>query len=173
MRNPKNTKVLIQRGVAWIKTGDYDFAIGDFSRAIRLDSHSAMAFCQRGAAREKKGDLQASLIDFKRCSELDPTDIESQIAVDRILSALGPKPSLEEQNEIPALSFASSESALSERPAAVASTDIESSADRFALMLPTLLLVASIAIIAIVTRKGRLRTTDAAVLSPIRQTGQE
>ncbi len=181
MRNPKNAKVLIQRGAAWIKMGDYDFAIGDFSRAIRLDSHSAMAFCQRGAAREKKGDLQASLVDFKRCSELDPTDIESQIAMDRILSALAPKPSLEEQNEIPALSFASSESALSERPAVVASTgptvsavsNIESSADSFALMLPTLFLVASIAIMAIVRRKGGPRTTDNAVLSPLRQTGQE
>jgi tetratricopeptide (TPR) repeat protein len=91
-KNPKDAKFLIQRGAAWSDMGDYDYAIGDFSRAIGLAPKNALAYFYRAFAREKKGDFEESLADFKRYRELNPSDLEAQEAVERLSAALAPKP---------------------------------------------------------------------------------
>ncbi len=87
-KNPKDAKLYVQRGVAWSQTGDYDYAIGDFSKAIRLDPGNALAFYNLGIAREKKGELQESLVDFKRYAELRPFDPDVRTAIERVTDAL-------------------------------------------------------------------------------------
>jgi len=162
-RNPKDAKLLVQRGVAWNKTGDYDFAIGDFSKAIRLDPHNASAFFNRGVAREKKGELQESLVDFKRCAELSPSGPEAQIAIERVTVALAAKTPPQTASSAIAEHFSKASDAQAERtseletPAPKASS---SARDDFSFYIPTLFLIAGIGAVAMFMRKGGSRTAD-------------
>ncbi len=83
----RDAKVLIRRGIAWRDLGENDFAIGDLSRAIRLNPRSAAAFFHRGMAREKKGQLRESLLDYVQALDLNPSDQKIEEAMSRVLRA--------------------------------------------------------------------------------------
>jgi tetratricopeptide (TPR) repeat protein len=162
--HPKDAKLFVQRGVAWNKTGDYDYAIGDFSKAIRLDPRNALAFYNRGVARERKGELQESLVDFKRYAELRPSDPDARIAIERVTVALAAKPVPQTASSAIAEHFGSPSVAQAERtsePETSAPKVASSANDDFLLFLPTLFLIASIAAVAMLVRKGGNRTADA------------
>jgi tetratricopeptide (TPR) repeat protein len=84
---PDNPKVWLRRGAAFGEIGAFDFAIGDFSRAIRLAPQNALAFHLRGLVREIKGELQESLNDYMRELEIDPSDQELERAIFRVTDA--------------------------------------------------------------------------------------
>jgi tetratricopeptide (TPR) repeat protein len=159
-KNPRNAKLLIRRGVAWAEMGDHDYAIGDFSRAIRLNPRNALAYFYRGVAREKKGELEESLRDFRRYSELNPSDPEAQLAVERVMAALAPNPSLEQASANPANRFPNSVSADPEsqseatRPRLGAPSGAQ---DDFSLLISTSVLFASVALVAVGVRNRRFR----------------
>jgi tetratricopeptide (TPR) repeat protein len=158
-KNPRDAKLLIQRGVAWDQMGDHDYAIGDFSRAIRLNPRNALAYFYRGVAREKKGELEESLRDFRRYSELNRSAPEAQLAIERVMAALAHNPSLEASAD-PANRFPDSQSAEPEsqnepaRPMLVAPSGAQ---DDFSLLIPTFVLFASAAFIAMGARNRRFR----------------
>jgi lipoprotein NlpI len=52
--------------------GDYDGAIQDYNRAIRLDAESAAAFGGRGAAYFAKGEYEQAIQDFNEAIRLNP-----------------------------------------------------------------------------------------------------
>jgi len=87
-RKPRDGRLFVRRGSAWTAQGDFDFAIGDLSKAISLDRNNAAAFLFRGQAREKKGQLSESLEDFKRCLELNAFETEAEAAIQRVSAAL-------------------------------------------------------------------------------------
>jgi len=73
-KNPKDAKLYVQRGVAWSQTGDYDYAIGDFSKAIRLDPNNALAFMiWDRAGRRRESFTKARR--FQSYAELRPLDL--------------------------------------------------------------------------------------------------
>ena len=58
------------RSRAYLKKGDYDSAIADFSEAIRLDPKSAEAYYGRGYAYARKGDKAKAEEDFAQAKKL-------------------------------------------------------------------------------------------------------
>lgn len=87
-RKPGDGRLFVRRGSAWTAQGDFDFAVGDLSKAISLDRNNATAFLFRGLARERKGQLLESLEDFNRCLELNAFEAEAEAAIQRVSAAL-------------------------------------------------------------------------------------
>jgi tetratricopeptide (TPR) repeat protein len=162
-KNPKDAKLYVRRGLAWNSTGDYDYAIGDFSKAIRLDPHNALAFFNRGIAREKKGELQESLGDFKRCAEMRRLDPDAQTAIERVTVALAAKTPPQTASAAIAEHFGNASVAQAERtgePQTSTAQGLSSAGDDFSLFIPALFLIASIAAVAMLMHKGGSRTAD-------------
>jgi lipoprotein NlpI/uncharacterized protein YecT (DUF1311 family) len=61
----------------WRGAGNYDAAIADFDRAIKLDPKNAGALCARGDVKQAKGDWDGAIADYNRCIELEPTNDEA------------------------------------------------------------------------------------------------
>ena len=70
--DPADKLVLLARGSAHLKSGKTENAIGDFSRAIEVDSGYAKAYHLRGLARELAGDDEDALKDLGKAIEIDP-----------------------------------------------------------------------------------------------------
>jgi tetratricopeptide (TPR) repeat protein len=68
---PKDKLALLARGSAHLKSGKAENAIGDFSRAIDVDSNYAKAYHLRGLAQELAGDDDSALKDFGKAIEID------------------------------------------------------------------------------------------------------
>jgi tetratricopeptide (TPR) repeat protein len=163
-KNPKDAKLYVQRGVAWSQTGDYDYAIGDFSKAIRLDPRNALAFYNLGIAREKKGELQESLADFRRYAELRPFDPDARIAVERVTVALAAKTAPQTASAAIAEHFGDPSVARIEtmrQPETSTPKAANAARDDFLLFLPALFLIAGVAAVAMLIRKGGNRTAHA------------
>jgi tetratricopeptide (TPR) repeat protein len=64
------------RGVAQFFLGDFDAAIADFERALRIKPKLAEAYSGRGAARNAKGDREGALLDFERALKLNEKLVE-------------------------------------------------------------------------------------------------
>ena len=61
-----------ERGKAYVKMGDYDRAIADFSTFIQIDPNRAHIYNNRGAAYGQKGDLDRAIADFDRAIQIEP-----------------------------------------------------------------------------------------------------
>jgi tetratricopeptide (TPR) repeat protein len=59
-------------GAADRRNGRFDMAIGDFTKAIELDPHYAVAYSNRGGAKRAKGDLDGAIADFNQAIALKP-----------------------------------------------------------------------------------------------------
>lgn len=70
--DPTDKLVLLARGSAHLKSGKVENAIGDFSRAIEVDSDYAKAFHLRGLAREAAGEDDDALKDLNKAIDIDP-----------------------------------------------------------------------------------------------------
>lgn len=62
---------LLARGSVYLKMGNTENAIRDFSRTIEIDSNYAKAYHLRGLAREKAGDDDEALEDFNKAIDMD------------------------------------------------------------------------------------------------------
>lgn len=60
-----------ERGIRRLDRGDYDAAISDFNKSIRLNPRHGRAFNNRGNAEECLHDYKSALIDFARAIELN------------------------------------------------------------------------------------------------------
>lgn len=90
-----NAVVLLRRGAAFGELGAFDYAIGDFSRAIRLAPDHALALRLRGLAYEMRGRMQESLADYRRLQDLGRSDSEIEAAIRRISLSVAPIPAVE------------------------------------------------------------------------------
>jgi tetratricopeptide (TPR) repeat protein len=147
----KNANVFIRRGVAFGELGEFDYAVGDFSRAIKLDPNSALAFQLRGLAREMQGQLQESLVDYMQGLELRPFDQEVRTAILRVTDAfavlsladqLSNAPDEQRVDNVRSAPEKTPPSTRSDRPAAAMATESDASF----LLVPSILILASAAV---------------------------
>jgi tetratricopeptide (TPR) repeat protein len=68
----KSSKEYYDRGVARLEKGEYDAAISDLTKAIKMRPKYAMAHFYRGRAYFRKGEHDKSLSDLNEAIELDP-----------------------------------------------------------------------------------------------------
>ncbi len=85
-----NANVFLRRGVAFGELGAFDYAIGDFSRAIRLAPDYELALRLRGLAYEIQGRIQESLADYRRLQDLGRSDPDLEAAIRRITQPPAP-----------------------------------------------------------------------------------
>lgn len=62
-----------ENGQAWVKQGEFESAILDFSKAIELDPKNPLPYNARGLARVNTGALDDAIADFTQAITLDPT----------------------------------------------------------------------------------------------------
>src|SRR5262245_65843751 len=62
----------LDRGNDWLKKGDFERAIADYSLAIAFDARHADAYYNRGLARTGKGDLYGASPDFDKSLAAHP-----------------------------------------------------------------------------------------------------
>jgi tetratricopeptide (TPR) repeat protein len=67
-------KEFFARGVRALDNKDYDTAITNFTKAMRLDSNDINAHIQRGAAYAGKGYVQLAVIDYTRAIHMKPDE---------------------------------------------------------------------------------------------------
>jgi tetratricopeptide (TPR) repeat protein len=60
------------RGLAYVKRGDYAGAVADFDEAIRLNPQFSFAYNSRGYAYAMKGDFDRAIADYNEAIRLDP-----------------------------------------------------------------------------------------------------
>ena len=85
----KNIK-FIYSNRAWVQyaKGNYDEAVADFSKAIKIDSEFDSAFYGRATVWSKKKDYQRALNDAKEAARLKPTDKKYDDLLYEIKSAM-------------------------------------------------------------------------------------
>ncbi|MFC1987647.1 tetratricopeptide repeat protein [Chloroflexota bacterium] len=71
--NPNDAEAYNNRGVTYLEKGEYDRALTDFNKAIKLDPNYALAYYNRGDAYSCKEDLDSALADFTKANKLDPS----------------------------------------------------------------------------------------------------
>lgn len=71
----------VNRGSAYLARREFDRAIADYDRALRLDKNLATAYGGRARAYRGKGDLEKALSDFDEAVKLDPKS--AQLRFDR------------------------------------------------------------------------------------------
>ena len=70
--NPFDAEAYNNRGFAYYKKGDYDYAIQDFDKAIQLNPYYAAAFNNRGNAYLYKGCHDRAIQDYNKAIQLKP-----------------------------------------------------------------------------------------------------
>ncbi len=59
-------------GIAKEKKGDYDSAISDFTKAIKINSKYYKAYNNRGLAKYNISDFDGSILDYSKAIKIDP-----------------------------------------------------------------------------------------------------
>lgn len=70
--DPQDRLARLARGSVYLKMGNTENAITDFSQAIELDADHPKAYHLRGLAREMTGENEEALKDFDKAIEIDP-----------------------------------------------------------------------------------------------------
>ena len=71
-KDSKSARAYYNQGVARLEKGEYDAAISDLTKAIKMRPRSAMAHFYRGRAYFRKGEHDKALSDLTEATELDP-----------------------------------------------------------------------------------------------------
>lgn len=72
LSDPDLIAALINRGVAYKSSGQYELAVADYTRALRLAPNDALLYQNRANALREMGDYDAALEDIQKSIGLDP-----------------------------------------------------------------------------------------------------
>ena len=67
-----NDTILVVRGAAYERLGDYDQAMLDYERALAINPDNPTAYNDRGVVYHKQGNYRESILDYNRVIEIDP-----------------------------------------------------------------------------------------------------
>lgn len=81
-----NADNLIVRGILYDQSQDFDHAIADYNRALKLDPKNVSAFMARGYAYTAKGSQDLAMSDFRQCLALDSTLANCKTGLDALTS---------------------------------------------------------------------------------------
>jgi len=70
---PKDAKFFIDRGIAYVKKGEIEWAMDDFNKAIQIDPKNTDAYFNRAIVYFIKEEYDKSWLDIKRVQELGKT----------------------------------------------------------------------------------------------------
>ena len=73
---PGVAATLDSRGFTYLKMGEWDSAIGDYSSALQLDPTLASSLYGRGLAKLKKGDITGGNADVAAATRIDSKIVE-------------------------------------------------------------------------------------------------
>jgi tetratricopeptide (TPR) repeat protein len=74
---PRAAAIYQNRGLARLRLGETDAAIGDFNESIKLAPRNAGVYLYRGIAIQTKGDLESALADYNQAIGLYTRDAEA------------------------------------------------------------------------------------------------
>jgi tetratricopeptide (TPR) repeat protein len=69
--DPGNAHAHHNRGISLDKKGQYEAAIGDFTRVLELDPTNANAYFNRGSTHDSLGSYDKAISDYTRALDLD------------------------------------------------------------------------------------------------------
>ena len=72
-----DAKAMLEQGMTYASTGQWDEAIRDFDEAIRLEPTNAFAYGIRGTAYYSKRDFDRAIRDFDQALRLDPREVKA------------------------------------------------------------------------------------------------
>lgn len=61
---PENADALSFRGMKWLRTGDFGFALSDFDAALRIQPRDSVIRCLRGSTKSRVGDRSGAMADY-------------------------------------------------------------------------------------------------------------
>ena len=79
-KKPTGSKLALthtKRGTAYLKKGQYDEAIGEYSKALEINPRSAVAYYNRSVAYTSKGQYDKAVTDCSSALQLNPNDANS------------------------------------------------------------------------------------------------
>ncbi len=79
-RSPKNERVWIKRGNTYLKLGQADKAVTDYTRALEINPKNPTALYLRGKASQALGRLESAAADYSLALELQPRAVALWIA---------------------------------------------------------------------------------------------
>lgn len=80
------------RGFGYYRTGTYDAALGDFERAIAINSSHPVPYNNRGLVHGARCELDEALADFNKAIQLEPNFAEAVVNRNSVYSERGEKP---------------------------------------------------------------------------------
>ncbi len=86
--DPQDARACNLRGVAFARQGDYQAAIGEFTRAIRRDPTCVDALCNRALVYAALGNLGPAASDLAKVVEIRPTYVEAHVRQARLHAAI-------------------------------------------------------------------------------------
>ena len=89
MLKPNDVDALIQRGVAYRRSGKFDEAISDFNQAIKLDPKNAKAYNRRGVVYAHRHQYNEALKDYSQAIKLNPEFVDAYVNRGNIYSQMG------------------------------------------------------------------------------------
>jgi len=72
--NAQSADTYYNKGNAKSRSGDYQGAIDDYSKAIEINPQDADAYYNRGIAKRESGDNQGAIADYGKAIEINPQD---------------------------------------------------------------------------------------------------
>jgi tetratricopeptide (TPR) repeat protein len=72
--------IYLIRGQANLESRQYDQAISEFTKAIKIDPKDALAYSSRGLAYELKGQYDQAISDYTKALEIDPRSASTYIS---------------------------------------------------------------------------------------------
>lgn len=78
-KSPKKVRPYNERGLAYLDRGEYDFAIIDFTQAVRLNKDYADGYHNRGIAYQKKGEYNKAILDYSEAIKINPKYLNAYI----------------------------------------------------------------------------------------------
>ncbi len=85
MKDKKKVEELIEQGKFYFLNKQYDEAISEFQKALKLDPKNARVLYNLGVVHESRGDIEMAKTLYTKALEIDPKLSEAQKHLDKLV----------------------------------------------------------------------------------------